>query len=263
MIVVYSDDGASEVGVESIVKRYNAKKVYADDIINTNILNSANMIIFPGGAANPYQEKLDGIGNEKIRKFVENGGIYVGICAGAYYGCNKIEFHGEEYDVFCEYGLKFFDGIAKGSIPELTKDNRYYDETSFAKNFVEIKFDNRLVRKLEIISTNTKGQAHLFPRLSNISNKKNSPIIKEIYYHGGPEFLIKESNKDSIDIIGRYSNDKIAIIGGKYGKGYYLLSGVHFELDKECYKRIILDNLSEDLSIEEIEHENWLFENLI
>lgn len=27
-----------------------------------------------------------------IRQFVENGGTYIGFCAGAYFACNRVEF---------------------------------------------------------------------------------------------------------------------------------------------------------------------------
>ena len=39
-------------------------------------------IVFPGGADSPYQEKLQGEGNRVIRQFVEEGGWYLGFCAG-------------------------------------------------------------------------------------------------------------------------------------------------------------------------------------
>lgn len=238
-ILVYGDEGTSQVGVDSLMavceKKLGLKcnKIMAKDIIETDVLDNCKILIFPGGMANFYCRKLNGKGNEKIKNFVNSGGMYLGICAGAYYACDRLDFHGEEFDVVEEWELKFFKGIAKGSLNELTVDNRYYDETSYAKNFVKIKqFDN-----------------------GKIINEE------EYYYHGGPTF-ISDKDYNNYEVIGRFENGKTAIIKGEIGKGKYFLSSVHFELQGDIYKKIILDNMENDIGEGEKLREKEIYSKL-
>ena len=48
--------------------------------------------VMPGGADRPYCAALNGEGNRRIRAFVEAGGAYLGLCAGAYYASQRVEF---------------------------------------------------------------------------------------------------------------------------------------------------------------------------
>ena len=52
----------------------------------------AALFIMPGGADIPYTRKLNGKGNQIIKNYLANGGKYLGICAGSYYGSSSIEF---------------------------------------------------------------------------------------------------------------------------------------------------------------------------
>lgn len=71
----------------------------------------------PGGRDIPYFNRLKGKGNEKIRKYVENGGKYLGLCAGGYYASSKIEFEvGTENEVKGDREICFFPGLARGSV---------------------------------------------------------------------------------------------------------------------------------------------------
>lgn len=70
----------------------------------------------PGGADLPYCAHLNGHGNALIREYVEAGGSYLGLCAGAYYACARVEFEvGTRLEVQGDRELCFFPGIAKGS----------------------------------------------------------------------------------------------------------------------------------------------------
>ncbi len=89
--------------------------------------DDADIIAFPGGADRPYANKLDGAGNASIRRFVEGGGRFLGVCAGAYYACSRIDFTGAEYAVKSPRELGFFPGTAIGSLPELASPYRTSD----------------------------------------------------------------------------------------------------------------------------------------
>lgn len=213
-VAIYRDLGASELGVASLqlaVPKHLGRKailVSAQDIF-AGKLNDVAALIMPGGADLPYCEKLNGKGNFAIREFVENGGLYVGICAGAYYGCREIEFVGAEYRVFGARELGFFDGVAKGSLAALT-GGRLYDETVKSKTIVPLTFSEG-------------GTA-------------------DFYYHGGGCFepTSGQNRKIFYEPIAFYPNGSLAVVGGKIGQGNYLLSGVHFELQAEAYQQFVL-----------------------
>ena len=49
-------------------------QIKSEDILD-GVLQGKNIFVMPGGADLPYCKKLNGIGNEKIRKFIEDGGF--------------------------------------------------------------------------------------------------------------------------------------------------------------------------------------------
>ena len=61
--------------------------IKSDDILN-GVLEKEDysLLLIPGGFAPHFINKIGEKGEEIIRKFVYNGGGYVGICAGAYCG---------------------------------------------------------------------------------------------------------------------------------------------------------------------------------
>ena len=83
-------------------------------------LDGFSVLIMPGGADLYYCEKLDGAGNARIRNFVEQGGGYIGICAGAYYGCTSLDWCAGEIAGTRELG--FIDACAEGPIPDFMQD---------------------------------------------------------------------------------------------------------------------------------------------
>lgn len=176
-------------------------------------LNIADCLVIPGGADLRYCEKLNGSGNKNIQQFVNNGGLYIGICAGAYYGCSHIDFSGHGYKISGQRELGLFQGRAIGSLAELT-NQRFYDESSKSKAMVKLQSDYK--------------------------------IIGAFYYHGGPKFLGAKHNQ----IVATYENGDIAVVKGTYGNGQYLLSGVHFELCPIIYQHYLANELSDVLSDE-------------
>lgn len=69
----------------------------------------------PGGRDLPYQQKLSPDGTRRIRDFVKQGGSYLGLCAGAYFGAQEIVFEkGGDLEVCARRDLAFFPGKAVG-----------------------------------------------------------------------------------------------------------------------------------------------------
>ena len=94
---------------------------YALECINSKTLFSkdwesdAALFVMPGGADRYYAQILDGEGNRRIRAFVEQGGSYLGICAGSYYAGASIEFaKGDPTEVIEERELALFPGLVRG-----------------------------------------------------------------------------------------------------------------------------------------------------
>jgi biotin--protein ligase len=57
-------------------------------------------------------EALGVEGMANIKEYVSTGGSYLGICAGAYFACDSIEFdQGGPLEVVGERSLKFCSGI--------------------------------------------------------------------------------------------------------------------------------------------------------
>jgi glutamine amidotransferase-like uncharacterized protein len=197
---VYCDKGTSILSIVGILELFkisniNAKLITANELINTSWEKNASIFAIPGGRDLPYQEKLKGMGNDKITSFVKNGGIYLGICAGAYYACNDIEFDKNGDLEICEKrNLCFFPNTAVGPI---FGPNTYKYNSHESAHLLEINLMN--------------NQSHHF------------------YYNGGCFFKNAEIASNT-QILARYKdNDEAAIIKCSYGKGFAYLSGVHFE----------------------------------
>ena len=222
-IWVYEDEGTSELSVQSalVTAQVNLSSAYKIDVrtisskeilenvfdttFNKTTPESRGLLIVPGGADLPYVHKLNGLGNDVIRKFISRGNIYIGICAGGYYGARCIEFVGEGYEINGDRELAFFPGTAIGSIPSLT-NGQLYDEAVGSKSVVTLNYAD--------------GQQD------------------DVYYHGGAYFLGNKLGDKETDFttLATYSNGKNAVVSGHVGKGQYLLSGVHFELCPTIYE---------------------------
>lgn len=197
-IYLYSDDGAGDFSLfcaRSYFKDHNISCVTAAQIIEEGMPESVDIFIMPGGADRPYARKLNGKGNDIIRRYVENGGTYLGICAGAYYGCTHIEFQKNTANEICEKReLGFFKGTAIGCLKDIAP---LYDQTLKSASVTRI----------------TQGE-------------QNYPV----FYWG--ECYFAASRESDFKIIAHY-NDVTgrppAIISCPVGKGKAILSGVHFE----------------------------------
>lgn len=199
-IFIYSDDGAGEFSLHSARNYFSSENVTlitAEQIIKDGIPKTVDLFVMPGGADRPYTKKLNGAGNETIRRYVEQGGTYLGICAGGYYGCADIEFQKDSAHAICEAReLAFCQGTAIGCLPDIA--GKPYDQT----------LESAAVTTIHM-------QGNTLPAL----------------YWGGCYFAL--SDTQDIEIIATYSalpNKPPAIIACRVGKGRAILSGVHFEI---------------------------------
>jgi len=182
-------------GKGTLTTSFSGPFLHRQELCEGNWINDASILIMPGGRDRPYHKDLQGSGNAQIRRFVEQGGIYLGICAGAYYGCKRVEFNkGFPLEVCEDRELGFFSGTAVGPA---------YGNGTFS-------YSNSSGARAAKISTNT-GDFH-------------------VYYNGGCTF---EGDLSCYKILARYvelPSQPAAIIECSMGKGKAILSGVHLEM---------------------------------
>jgi glutamine amidotransferase-like uncharacterized protein len=128
-IAVYHDEGSGEFSRACLVyalagafagrarvRRVRAPELCASDAWHENTL----LLAIPGGAAGPYAARLNGPGNASIRRYLERGGALLGVCAGAYYVCNRIAFEeGPNGPIRASGELNLFAGTARGCLLDL------------------------------------------------------------------------------------------------------------------------------------------------
>ncbi len=122
-ILVYLDEGVSSNSFEQLFRAlqselassYTIRAVDHRTLITANWEEETALLAIPGGRDLPYQAALEGTGNRRIATYVSQGGRYLGICAGGYYGSAYVEFEkGRELEVCGKRDLAFFPGRAVG-----------------------------------------------------------------------------------------------------------------------------------------------------
>ncbi len=183
----------------SILPQNTQVKSITKEEIENGRLSKASLLLMPGGLDVPYDRELRGKPCEQIQSFVNNGGIYFGICAGAYFGSKRVVFQtGSEMEVIEERSLRFFPGDAIGC---LYKEKKFSYQNDSGASVCQISY---------------KGK------------------ILHVYYNGGCYF--KDASKyPNVKTVGYYidSNPPIlpAIISINIGSGRAILSGVHIEYE--------------------------------
>lgn len=173
----------------------------AADILDGRLKDGVDLLVMPGGADLYYVEKLNGEGNRNIRAFVESGGRYLGICAGAYYACTEIEYaKGTPHEVTGARALGFFPGWGIGPAGE------------------GHIFDSEGLPPPEILSV-THADA---------LNRKTQ--AKTVHW-GGPSFHAPaDSSWESLATYDTLPGTPPAIVRMRPGRGCVVLSGVHPEI---------------------------------
>lgn len=167
------------------------------DEINNGIMQSGfDGLIMPGGWSGEWKNQIDTVGNLSIREFVFNGGVYVGVSAGAYYASDIVIWEGTTYD----NPLNIFIGVAEGPIPEIAPWPEY--------TMTEVNLN----------------QEHPI----NDGLGGNLTVL----YFGEPYFYTLSGG--NMEVVATYVyNDEPAIITFEYGEGMGLLLGPHLEIDED------------------------------
>jgi len=212
-VIVYVDQGVDGIALKHTVKTLSQeidrtkvaiRRADSNTLKTTDWEKETALLVIPGGRDVYYHACLDGIGTEKIRRFVENGGSYLGICAGAYFACNSIEFEkGSALEVCGERSLSFFPGVAQG--PAYGKNRYSYDG----------------LQGLEAANISWKNEAF------------------HAYFNGGCHF-VKADQYDHVKVLSSYldlCDNPAAVISCKVGHGMAILTGVHLEYNTTALHR--------------------------
>lgn len=202
-VAIFADAGVEAESVETIERQLTAAgmdvtRLNASQILSGGLSADFDAIVFGGGMGNRQAGALGRTGREEIRRFVREGGGYVGICAGAYLACS---------------GFNWSLGIlnARTVSPQWRR----------GCGFVEIE----LTAAGQTITGMPAGTLEIWyangPILSS-DDKVDIPPFKVFAFFRSE----LSGGNASEEIIG----DSPAILGGFFGAGRVLVSSVHPEL---------------------------------
>ncbi|KAF9435398.1 biotin holocarboxylase synthetase [Entomortierella beljakovae] len=226
-VVVYSGEGTSRISLAHTVRslralvgqHYDVMKIDAKGLLSEPWEESTALLVIPGGRDTPYTKDLNGPINKKIRAFVESGGKFWGVCAGAYFASDRISFEiGTPLEVQGSRELSFFKGECKGVV----YPGFVYDSEKGAGG-VEIQLNSETLATGEDLKVNRV----------------------KVYFNGGGYFVNAEDDPDT-QVLAWYGDNngdenragsavgggrKAAMITCRVGQGLALLTGVHPEYD--------------------------------
>jgi glutamine amidotransferase-like uncharacterized protein len=128
-VAIYHDEGTGEFTrgcltlalANAFAGRARVRRIDASEICGSDDWHARTLLLaIPGGADLPYCARLNGAGNASIRRYVEAGGAFLGVCAGAYYACARLAFEASAPGAITgTRELALFAGTARGSLHEL------------------------------------------------------------------------------------------------------------------------------------------------
>ncbi|RCH84391.1 biotin holocarboxylase synthetase, partial [Rhizopus stolonifer] len=248
-ILVYNDLGASPNSVRHTVSTLKSILGHAYDVIEIDrrVLQSEPwevgcvMLVMPGGRDMPYCEALNGEPNGRIQRFVQGGGRYLGICAGAYYASASIEFEKGRalMEIIQERELGLYPGLSRGT----AYPGFVYNSESGARSVTVSLCKDTLE---EYYGTNVPQEINM-------------------YYNGGGYFV--DPDYDHVTVLCRYKDlDAAAVVHCRVGMGHALLIGTHPEYDVSSDDLLSIDEhasqsvrkILDDLVLSEVERKRFL-----
>ena len=91
-IAIYQGPGSGDQGVVNVTARCrqlpgSAVTTLSPAEMGTRDLSAFDIVVFSGGSGSGQSKAIGEAGRRNVRQFVERGGGYLGICAGAYLAC--------------------------------------------------------------------------------------------------------------------------------------------------------------------------------
>lgn len=223
-VLVYSGEGTSRISLAHTVRslrafvgqHYDVMKIDAKGLQTEPWEESAALLVIPGGRDIPYTRDLNGAVVGKIQAYVQAGGRFWGICAGAYFASDRIAFEvGTPLEVQGSRELKFFPGECRGVVyPGFVHDSEQ------GANAIEIRLNG------DTLAGDGRGLE-----------------VTKVYFNGGGYFVDAEKHPNT-QVLGWYSGKnegnisgagegeaKAAMVVCQVGQGLALLTNVQPEYD--------------------------------
>lgn len=121
-VLVYNGRGVSKTSLTHtlstlralLLPNYVVQTIGPQSVANDPWAANCALFVLPGGRDLPYAKSFER-SSSKIADFVRNGGAFLGLCAGAYYACRRVEWEvGTDQEVSGDRPLRFFNGIGRG-----------------------------------------------------------------------------------------------------------------------------------------------------
>jgi glutamine amidotransferase-like uncharacterized protein len=199
-VAIYSGKGSYFRSIKAATRMFlwmgaEPQRIIPQEII-AGKLKSFDILYMTGGWAVPYIRDLKNGGTAKIREFVQQGGAYIGTCAGAFFAADYIYWEGKRY----EYPLDLFPGSARGPIAELAPWPGF-----------------------KLCRINLSQTPHAIT--------KGEPNSMMSLYYGAPWFDVPPGFK--ADVLAYYDiNKQPAMLAYEFGQGRVFLTGVHTEFEE-------------------------------
>ena len=181
---------------------YRVRPIDARSLRDDAWEDDAALLVFPGGRAQPYARDLAGVANDRIAAYVANGGRYLGLCAGGYYGARRVAFAPQApgLRVVARRPLGFYPGLCRGP----TGPDFSYGSEQGAR----------------AVALTLVG-----------SSWRDLPRACALYDNGGGAFL-GAGRFDNVAVLARYTGQPraAAIVSCEVGRGLAVLTGIHPEM---------------------------------
>jgi glutamine amidotransferase-like uncharacterized protein len=222
-IALYADKGAWSPGIQHFheflqLHGFEYDLLSAEDILNGRLQASTySTLIMPGGKSWEYLRLLGKQGGDTIRKFVEEGGGYFGICAGGFYATSRREGpyptkEGQkptaDTSVY-DYGIGLIDAVAVDGA-----------------NISQMKDDFRNgMRVIEMLDRTDQDKPEVAGRIHALMLEGSGWRIED---------SVMQAQK--VEVLARFPQTHLpAIIAFERGKGRVVLSGPHIEIEEQNY----------------------------
>jgi len=193
-VAVFADAGTNHLLNRNIVRLLESEGIRCLVIDRSRIsreqLRDIEAYIVPGGYSTFQNTATGDRGLVAIREFVQSGGRYLGICAGAYMASSDVFWEEEHFP----YPLSLFDGTAEGALDAVAA---WPNESGVSLTLTD-------AGKRRGLKADAEG---------------------EFYYKGGPRF----HGGTNSTVLARYQDGSAAIITRPYGNGEVVLNGIHYE----------------------------------
>jgi glutamine amidotransferase-like uncharacterized protein len=225
-IGIYTGSGASHswlwfVEILNRMGFYHVHFVDENDILS-NALEAMNVLLMSGGDTFAIAEGLGAEGSDKLRSFIEGGGLYIGTCAGAYLPLkSSMDFLNQ----FNFINVKISNISRRLSESERSSFQKYAC-SSYGCDFVfHVVREDVLLEMVNGFQADGKKEiiAPLFGGPSMLPSEDIEPIATYKGFTKKTKFLVKE------ELAEKTLMGNIAVAKKLMGKGHLYIFGPHFE----------------------------------